>query len=104
MVSTEAKLDKEKAERKDVDGKFKTRFEDIEANFEDMKVQLKKEKEERSDDSSLKDEYNRKLGEISAQLNEMKVQQQQARKDKKEWKEQQGRKTNENLKDGKHEM
>ena len=92
MVSTEAKLDKEKAERKDVDGKFKTRFEDIEANFEDMKVQLKKEKEERSDDSSLKDEYNRKLAEISAELNEMKVQQQQERK------------TNENLKDGKYEM
>ena len=69
-----------------------------------MKVQLKKEKEERSDDSSLKDEYNRKLGEISAQLNEMKVQQQQERKDKKEWKEQQERKTNENLKDGKYEM
>ena len=57
-----------------------------------MKVQLKKEKEERSDDSSLKDEYNRKLGEISAQLNEMKVQQQQERK------------TNKNLKDGKYEM
>ena len=54
MVSTEAKLDKEKAERKDVDGKFKTRFEDIEANFEDMKVQLKKEIEGRSNDSALK--------------------------------------------------
>ena len=92
MVSTEAKLDKEKAERKDVDGKFKTRFEDIEANFEDMKVQLKKEIEGRSNDSALKDEYNRKLAEISAELNEMKVQQQQERK------------TNENLKDGKYEM
>ena len=57
-----------------------------------MKVQLKKEIEERSDDSALKDEYNRKLGEISAQLNEMKVQQQQERK------------TNKNLKDGKYEM
>ena len=57
-----------------------------------MKVQLKKEIEERSDDSALKDEYNRKLGEISAQLNEMKVQQQQERK------------RNENLKDGKYEM
>ena len=57
-----------------------------------MKVQLKKEIEERSDDSSLKDEYNRKLAEISAELNEMKVQQQQERK------------TNENLKDGKYEM
>ena len=90
MVSTEAKLDKEKAERKDVDGKFKTRFEDIEANFEDMKVQLKKEIEGRSNDSALKDEYNRKLAEISAELNEMKVQQQQERK------------TNENLKDGKY--
>ena len=32
----------------------------------------------------------------------MKVQQE--RKDKKEWKEQQERKTNENLKDGKYEM
>ena len=92
MVSTEAKLEKEKAERKDVDGKFKTRFEDIEANFEDMKVQLKKEIEGRSYDSALKDEYNRKLAEISAELNEMKVQQQQERK------------TNENLKDGKYEM
>ena len=48
--------------------------------------------EERSNDSLLKDEYNRKLGEISAQLNEMKVQQQQKRK------------TDENLKDGKYEM
>ena len=92
MVSTEAKLDKEKAERKNIDGKFKTRFEDIEANFEDMKVQLKKEIEGRSNDSALKDEYNRKLAEISAELNEMKVQQQQERK------------TNENLKDGKYEM
>ena len=92
MVSTEAKLDKEKAERKDVDGKFKTRFEDIEAKFDDMKVQLKKEIEGRSNDSALKDEYNRKLAEISAELNEMKVQQQQERK------------TNENLKDGKYEM
>ena len=36
--------------------------------------------EERSNDSALKDEYNRKLGEISAQLNEMMVQQQQERK------------------------
>ena len=69
-----------------------------------MKVQLKKEIEERSNDSALKDEYNRKLGDISAQLNEMKVQQQQERKDKKEWKEQQERKRNENLKDGKYEM
>ena len=57
-----------------------------------MKVQLKKEIEGRSNDSALKDEYNRKLAEISAELNEMKVQQQQERK------------TNENLKDGKYEM
>ena len=75
---------------------------DIEAKFEDIKGLLQKEIEGRSNDSALKDEYNRKLGEISAQLNEMKVQQE--RKDKKEWKEQQERKTNENLKDGKYEM
>ena len=66
-----------------------------------MKVQ---KIEERLNDSALKDKYNRKLGEISAQLNEMKVQQQQERKDKKEWKEQQERKTNKNLSDGKYEM
>ena len=77
---------------------------DIEAKFEDIKGLLQKEIEGRSNDSALKDEYNRKLAEISAQLNEMKVQQQQERKDKKEWKEQQERKTNENLKDGKYEM
>ena len=98
---TEAKLEKEKAERKNIDGKLKSRIEDIEAKFEDMKAQRI---EERSNDSALKDEYNRKLGEISAQLNEMKVQQQQEMEDKKEWKEQQERKTNKNLKDGKYEM
>ena len=79
---------------------------DIEAKFEDIKGLLQKEIEGRSNDSALKDEYNRKLGEISAQLNEVQVQvqQQQERKDKEEWKEQKERKTNENLKDGKYEM
>ena len=65
MVSTEAKLDKEKAERKDVDGKFKTRFEDIEAKFEDMEVQ---KIEERSNDFALKEDTDRKIESLQSDL------------------------------------
>ena len=65
---TEAKLEKEKAERKNIDGKLKSRVEDIEAKFEDMKVQLKKEIEERSNDSALKEDTDRKIESLQSDL------------------------------------
>ena len=62
---TEAKLEKEKAERKNIDGKLKSRIEDIEAKFEDMEVQ---KIEERSNDSALKEDTDRKIKSLQSDL------------------------------------